>query len=336
MTKTSILILGAAVMAVSASAQTAKSTYNATAVLNQYIAYNAPKTPAWQRDIVVEQGNIQEISSRILPPRKVGVSNVCGVYSYRPVTWAELSKADKLSVLQDPNLLSWISWYKAQGQVTVPREIGTPLVPQNVNRQQAYTPPAKPQVELPPIEQTPYYNSVQAANSNAMALQTEKQQRDYAEYLAWKQQVEQAKTHDFGPAMANNTPRRIGATSGVYPQNTLQNLPPVNIYSEGAPVGSYNPQTMPVRPMAYSQTPIQNSTPVQHYQQPVTPAGDIANSPEYLELMRMRAELLNEQQGRATQAVQNINPDMGKYQIDVSPAELYSPNPVYYNLKPSR
>ena len=336
MTKTSILILGAAVMAVTASAQTAKSTYNATAVLNQYIAYNAPKTPAWQRDIVVEQGNIQEISSRILPPRKVGVSNVCGVYSYRPVTWAELSKADKLSVLQDPNLLSWISWYKAQGQVTVPQEIGTPLVPQTMNAQHAYTPPAKPQVELPPIEQTPYYNSIKVANSNAMALQTEKQQRDYAEYLAWKQQVEQAKTHNLAPAMANNTPRRIGATSGDYPRNTAQSLPSVNSYNAGVPVGSYNPQVMPVRPMAYPQTPTQNPTPVQHYQQPIVPTADIANSPEYLELMRMRAELLNEQQGRVPQAVQNINPDMGKYQINVSPAELYSPNPVYYNLKPSR
>jgi len=351
-------------MTAAAYSQPVTAAYNATAVLNQYIAYNAPKTPAWQRDIVIEQGNIQEVAGRVLPPRKVGVSNVCGVYSYRPVTWGELSKSDKLSVLQDPNLMAWISWYKAQGRVTVPSNIGTPL-PQKTAQcvNPGTTPAPKPQVALPPIEQTPYYQTVQNANSNAIARQTEKQTRDYNEYLLWKQQMEQLKQHGaMGAISSQQIPQRIGYDArtpnrGYIPQptqytesNTVMATAQANSPYYG---GNQQPANMQNRGYAgipqISQKPYvgQIQPPEQqivYNQQAVnTIESNIADSPEYRELMHMRQELLNESptpgyyqpQAQPTQ-MQQVSPDMGKYQINVSPAELYSPNPVYYNLKPSR
>lgn len=107
------------------------ASYSATAVLNQYISSFAASNPAWQRDIQLEQGNIAEVQRRVTPPRQVGVSPVAGVFSYRPVTWNELNKQDKLSILQSPTLLSWVTWYKTQNKVSEPKRIGTPIPKKN-------------------------------------------------------------------------------------------------------------------------------------------------------------------------------------------------------------
>lgn len=84
---------------------------SAAAALNMFIAEYSAGEISWQRDIEIEDGNIEKVSANIRPPRKIAVSSVCGIYSYRPVTWAELDSEGKKSVLNDPRLLSWIEWY---------------------------------------------------------------------------------------------------------------------------------------------------------------------------------------------------------------------------------
>ena len=289
-------------------AQTAQMpAYSATAVLNQYIAENAGKYPAWQRDIVIEQGNVSDVSRRVIPPRRVGVSPVAGIYSYRPVTWDELGKADKLAVLRDPKLLTWVSWYKSKGRLTVPREIGTPLTKA---RYQAYV------QELRNLSHIVSNTSNTAPNTVAQIA--------------------------MPPAQQPTIPVVYSAPQAIAPQP---------LYNPAYNAGQAT--IVPVTPMPHAGA---GSVPT------VQPAYS-TTYPEYDEILKLRGELLRDSvplsdvSKNAPGYVPNDNtvntaptsapstklspvvpvaPDMGKYQIKINTGDLYSEDPLYYQLKASQ
>lgn len=350
-------------------AQTAQMpAYSATAVLNQYIAENAGKYPAWQRDIVIEQGNVSDVSRRVIPPRRVGVSPVAGIYSYRPITWDELGKADKLAVLRDPKLLTWVSWYKSKGRLTVPREIGTPLTTNPSNKtaaNTAYRPTtatvASPeQVSIPPIEQTPYYAEIAQKNHQAQAEQQKRAFEAQARYQAYVQEL-------------RNLSHIVSNTSNTAPNTVAQiAMPPAQqptipvVYSAPqaiAPQPLYNPAYNAGQATIVPVTPI---TPMPHAGAGSVPTVQPAYSttyPEYDEILKLRGELLRDSvplsdvSKNAPGYVPNDNtvntaptsapstklspvvpvaPDMGKYQIKINTGDLYSEDPLYYQLKASQ
>lgn len=352
-------------------AQTAQlPAYSATAVLNQYIAENAGKYPAWQRDIVIEQGNVSDVSRRVIPPRRVGVSPVAGIYSYRPVTWDELEKADKLAILRDPKLLTWVSWYKSKGSLTIPKEIGTPLAnnmrPNTTNTKNTTIAntnnmPTNPavignrQINIPPIEQTPYYAEISQRNLQAQVEQEKRALDAQNRYRAYMQELQNLSQ------LARNTPNTVPNIMPNTAQNTYsgpmitmqpmeQQMIPNNyaVSQATVPQQNYLPVYMPMYNVGQS-VPVMPIAPIAPTA-PVMQSDFSAVYPEYNEILKLREDLLrdnayvpeNKSSVDATTPslkltpVVPVTPDMGKYQIKVNTGDLYSEDPLYYQLKASQ
>lgn len=98
---------------------------SASGALNLFLAHYCAENITWQRELQSEPGNVEEAAARTVPPRKVGVSAFAGAYSYRPVTWAELSSEERAEVLDDPRLKAWLQWFCNRQTLSLPSRIGT-------------------------------------------------------------------------------------------------------------------------------------------------------------------------------------------------------------------
>lgn len=316
--------------------QIQRPAYNATAVLNKFISENAAKYPEWQRDILIEQGNVSEVSRRITPPRRVGVSPVAGVYSYRAVTWGELSNQEKLDILKNPELLSWVSWYNSRGKVTLPNRIGTSLSEQAQNlagHRSTISHTQNKQVVMPPIEKTPYYTEVIQANSRANQAQMERDAAAYNRYAKYIQTL------------------RDIAGQKITPEQSLQQIYNMPAYASDAQQ-TQNTNTTQI----LGRVPAQSNM----YVPRISPAynEDPAYIPEYTEILKLREQLLSMgdqnfgavPQVRALPTTPNSNSsgsvklapivpvssDMGKYNINITKGELYSEDPLYFQLSANK
>ena len=101
----------------------------AASALNMFISHYSSDEIAWQRDVALEEGTIGEIVRRVAPPRKLGISPSCGVYTFRPVTWAEMSADEKRAVLDDPRLAAWLEWFAMGQKASLAKPIGSKTAP---------------------------------------------------------------------------------------------------------------------------------------------------------------------------------------------------------------
>ena len=353
------------------------ASYSATAVLNQYISSFAASNPAWQRDIQLEQGNIAEVQRRVTPPRQVGVSPVAGVFSYRPVTWNELNKQDKLAILQNPTLLSWVTWYKTQNKVSEPKRIGTPIpkknsilatqpvynqvntalpaphtVHQNITNPLAIVAPqlqytnsaiSQPAPQIRPVTNAPMGTFTQAPGTYMSPMvrptgmcASQPVNNHSGQYInttpmSYTPQPQPMQTHMVVPTTVNPYTQY---TNPQYPQqlNAAVRLPVPQ---------TYIPQPMP-QPAVYTPLP---QTKI--YYDAYTQAEQSAAA----EIHRMREAILmegNTQTPVSQQMVpglptycptpesKDVNHNNGKYEIQPTKGEVYSPDPLYYNLKPTK
>ena len=116
-----IFVLGSALTMLRADVE---RTMTLSSAMNMFLAKYSADEIAWQSEIQLERGNIEEISLRIAPPRRLGISEICGAYSYRPVTWVELSKDEKKYVLGDSRLAVWLEWFRKGHLVSIPTNLG--------------------------------------------------------------------------------------------------------------------------------------------------------------------------------------------------------------------
>lgn len=113
--KASFLLLGLLVFAPVGHAQVSTGVpvngAPAESVLNLFIADNAYQRVQWQRDIKL-------VPTLATPAagRQLGVSEFCGTYEFRPVTWGELTSDERKELLSDPALLSWIAWFSGKSK----------------------------------------------------------------------------------------------------------------------------------------------------------------------------------------------------------------------------
>lgn len=141
------VFLAMAIVCGACSLSAAKGGFGAEAVLNLFIAQYSAGEISWQREIAIEDGNVESVSGRVKAPRKVAVSQVCGLYSYRPATWAELDAQAREEILRDPRLLPWIKWFASGRAPAVPLKLAdvleSPRLGNMDNAQKAKKAPAR-------------------------------------------------------------------------------------------------------------------------------------------------------------------------------------------------